>query len=84
MHFEGNDIGHAAVIQLAPDLPIYLPDDAPGDQAIGAFVKVNSGWLYPMPAAFMFVERPAMFVPHDSIRWALQAYKGPSHSTFRT
>ncbi|KAL6751516.1 hypothetical protein V8C86DRAFT_3106498 [Haematococcus lacustris] len=44
-----------------------------GAMAVGANFKVNDGLLFPLPAAFCFVERPPLFIPHASIRYVALA-----------
>lgn len=45
-----------------------------GDVGFGAYFKVNQGFLVPMPSAFAFIERPAMYINHDSIKWVCMEY----------
>lgn len=39
-----------------------------GHVGVGAVHKVNHGFLFPMPSALCFVERPALYFPHQAIR----------------
>ncbi len=52
------------------------------DLAIAATVKVNPGFLFPLPRAFCFVERPPMLIPHSDIRGYELARAGGSSVTF--
>ncbi|GIL72189.1 hypothetical protein Vretimale_337 [Volvox reticuliferus] len=50
---------------MAPEPEKYK--SARGHAAVSAVAKVNSGHLFPLPKALVFVERPAIFVPHSDI-----------------
>ncbi len=38
-----------------------------GQLAVSAVVKVSHGHLFPLPGALLFVEKPALFVPHADL-----------------
>lgn len=46
-----------------PALPLPLP----GTAAVQATVRVNSGWLFPLSCALLFIERPAMLEPLEGL-----------------
>ena len=46
----------------------HCPPLRAGDPAIEATVKVSPGFLFPLPSAFCFVERPQIFLSHSDIR----------------
>lgn len=63
----------------SPNLAVYCA--AGGAVGVQACVKARTGILFPLPAAFCFLEAPALFVPHSEVRCAeLLRASGTSHT----
>eukprot|EP00798_Chlamydomonas_sp_ICE-L_P001703 gene1703-33108_t len=65
---------------LSPDASVYQSAKDLG--AIEATVKVNSGYLFPLPSALLFIERPPMFIPTSDVRCYEFARAGGTSVTF--
>ncbi|KAF5841682.1 histone chaperone Rttp106-like-domain-containing protein [Dunaliella salina] len=66
---------------VSPDPELYT--NSKGEVAVPAVFKVNDGFLFPMPSgALCFIERPAMYIPYESIRYVSFARMGGTSSTF--
>ncbi|MEW5304078.1 MAG: hypothetical protein WDW36_006712 [Sanguina aurantia] len=65
---------------LSPDPEVYLSNK--DLCAVGAVMKVNPGFLFPLPTALCFVERPPLFIPHSSIQSYEFGRTGGGSSTF--
>ena len=55
---------------------------ADGDAGVGATIKANSGFLYPIPAGLCFLESPATFIPKEEIASVELARANGASSTF--
>ncbi|KAI3431456.1 hypothetical protein D9Q98_004508 [Chlorella vulgaris] len=65
---------------VSPDAQYFQSADRAA--GVSAFVKARQGFLYPLPAAFCFLEAPALYLPHAAIRSVELMRAGGSSATF--